>query len=61
MNDYCATVGPFNNRTSQFLERLEASQILLVEWENELEKRLGVPLVSNGVRFILPSAPGTTN
>jgi hypothetical protein len=53
MNDYCATVGPFNTHTTQFLERLEASQILLVEWENELEKRLGVPLVSNGVCYIL--------
>ena len=43
--------GDYNNRTTQFLKRLEASQILLVEWENELEIRLGVPLVSHGVGY----------
>ncbi|KAK0727588.1 hypothetical protein B0T26DRAFT_799566 [Lasiosphaeria miniovina] len=36
-----------------FLERLEASQILLVEWETTLLIRFGYPLAPNGSRFFL--------
>jgi len=36
-------------RVAKLLERLEASQVLPVEWETNLQIRLGYPLVSNGV------------
>lgn len=39
----------FRERASALLERLEASRLLLVEWETSLHIRLGYPLASNGV------------
>ncbi|KAI5866476.1 hypothetical protein GGS23DRAFT_273211 [Durotheca rogersii] len=41
------------DRVTLFLARLEASSILLVEWETSLQIRLGYPLASNGSRFLL--------
>ncbi|KAL7962008.1 hypothetical protein V8C34DRAFT_301723 [Trichoderma compactum] len=35
------------DRTTRLLERLEESQILLVEWETSLWIRLGYPLAWN--------------
>jgi hypothetical protein len=44
------------DRAAALLESLEASQILLVEWETSLQIRLGYPLASNGVsQYIWPS------
>ncbi|KAK3375737.1 hypothetical protein B0T24DRAFT_616958 [Lasiosphaeria ovina] len=38
---------------TRLLARLEASAILLVEWETSLQIRLGYPLAPNGSRFFL--------
>ncbi|KAK1763295.1 hypothetical protein QBC33DRAFT_246239 [Phialemonium atrogriseum] len=43
----------FRGRASALLERLEASRLLLVEWETSLHIRLGYPLASNGSLFLL--------
>ncbi|KAL7908776.1 hypothetical protein GGI35DRAFT_480371 [Trichoderma velutinum] len=41
------------DRATTLLERLDASQILLVEWEISLWIRLGYPLASDGSLFLL--------
>ncbi|KKP05030.1 hypothetical protein THAR02_02894 [Trichoderma harzianum] len=43
----------FKDRVTRLLERLEASQIPLVEWETSLWVRLGYPLVWDGSLFLL--------
>ena len=46
---FAVVMSLLEERVAKLLERLKSSQVLLVEWETELQIRLGYPLVSNGV------------